>query len=812
MTNLSVLPFIATAAACDYKSEAIKPTEPVNGQGDNNKETPEQPKDNQTPPTTDNPKNDGSKEQPKENSGDKEKTPEGPKEETPKEDNTPSNPTDEKPTTPVDNASDKSEEPKTTIQKDKNNVFELVDEDKVIKFINDELGNSNISLERTLFLGSNKSLSFDNFSNVFKIRDEWTSEEIKFKKGFNRVRLNVIIERKKITIVYSFTDDSKEYSQVFEIKNPWVESTIESSNNNSNTPTPIENSNKPVEEPNNTSNENSDADEINGEEILIEDGSTLEVLKAEVDFAKSKNWDTIRLYIDEEETYFINGNSKSPKRIGLIKPGIQLEKLTVKSAGSKKYITATYTDNSVTLNYTYNNVEYSQGFGWGKIDQPSEEPVVVDENSSDSNTNGTDPSEAFDATNLFIVANEDNLKETIAKAKKYPNIRAFLQPQTEKFLYSKKEIFTLKPGADSSKLELESSGSSQYIQFNFKNGNKYDLEGAYNYDGKRYIQRIYLGEGPRVNTNNENQPSDVSGTSNTTGGTSTSNNPNNSGTTSDNSGTPVDLSISNSTHYEANSYYSSLQGKRGKELLESLYALQKSKTSRIGSYASLYDIYTRSFIDKYSENDGTIWDIYSENPSGPDPYYYTFEKRVGGGGSGKSGKNEGTGFNREHVIPQSWFGKVSPTVSDAHFIWPTDAKVNERRGNLPHFNVSNPSWTSQNGTKVGGGYSEPIDFFKGDVARAYFYFQATHRNGMATDNGRKVFTGVFPYFTDQFLNEYLSWSNNDPVDLSEVDRNNAIDNYYGGLRNPFIDYPNLPNLIWGDGSETFNDQGILVRN
>ncbi|TNK91418.1 hypothetical protein C4M98_06885, partial [Mycoplasmopsis pullorum] len=74
---------------------------------------------------------------------------------------------------------DKSEEPKTTIQKDKNNVFELVNEDKVIKFINDELGNSNISLERPLFLDSNKSLSFDNFSNVFKIRDEWTNEEIK---------------------------------------------------------------------------------------------------------------------------------------------------------------------------------------------------------------------------------------------------------------------------------------------------------------------------------------------------------------------------------------------------------------------------------------------------------------------------------------------------------------------------------------------------------------------------------------------------------------------------------------------------------
>jgi endonuclease I len=74
-------------------------------------------------------------------------------------------------------------------------------------------------------------------------------------------------------------------------------------------------------------------------------------------------------------------------------------------------------------------------------------------------------------------------------------------------------------------------------------------------------------------------------------------------------------------------------------------------------------------------------------------------------------------------------------VSDAHFITPTDGK-NGQRSNYPHGTVGSATWTSLNGSKVGqssvAGYSatvfEPIDEFKGDIARMYFYFVTRYEN------------------------------------------------------------------------------------
>ena len=65
-------------------------------------------------------------------------------------------------------------------------------------------------------------------------------------------------------------------------------------------------------------------------------------------------------------------------------------------------------------------------------------------------------------------------------------------------------------------------------------------------------------------------------------------------------------------------------------------------------------------------------------------------------------------------------------------------------------------------------------------------------------------------FHDKFLNCYYEWAKNDKVDQIEIDRNNDIaNNHYNGLRNPFIDYPNLPELIWGNKGLTFKNYGVL---
>ena len=68
--------------------------------------------------------------------------------------------------------------------------------------------------------------------------------------------------------------------------------------------------------------------------------------------------------------------------------------------------------------------------------------------------------------------------------------------------------------------------------------------------------------------------------------------------------------------------------------------------------------------------------------------------------------------------------------SDVHHVIPTDGYVNNRRGSYPFGEVSpsNYDWKSQNNSRLGpntfGSYSgivfEPIDEFKGDIARALY--------------------------------------------------------------------------------------------
>ena len=67
--------------------------------------------------------------------------------------------------------------------------------------------------------------------------------------------------------------------------------------------------------------------------------------------------------------------------------------------------------------------------------------------------------------------------------------------------------------------------------------------------------------------------------------------------------------------------------------------------------------------------------------------------------------------------------------SDLWILYPTDSKVNGYRANYPFGEVDAPTITSLNGSKVGPsvspGYAgtvfEPIDAYKGDMARSQFY-------------------------------------------------------------------------------------------
>lgn len=229
-------------------------------------------------------------------------------------------------------------------------------------------------------------------------------------------------------------------------------------------------------------------------------------------------------------------------------------------------------------------------------------------------------------------------------------------------------------------------------------------------------------------------------------------------------------------------------------------AVARTYGDLIGQYA-LTDIKPRE-VGSGSAN--VIWDIYSDLP-GPnnDPYNYTTTQNSCGSG-------EGTGWNREHSVPQSWFtGNTNPGPgTDYHHIFPTDCAVNSARGSFIYGEVAAANYTSQNGSKKGSsaiaGFSgevfEPINEYKGDVARAFLYFVTRYQSNMTSwsggSNGTQAMDPTtFPSVDVPYLKLMLQWHNQDPVSTKEIVRNNGGYDFQGN-RNPYVDRPELVDLVW----------------
>jgi endonuclease I len=233
-------------------------------------------------------------------------------------------------------------------------------------------------------------------------------------------------------------------------------------------------------------------------------------------------------------------------------------------------------------------------------------------------------------------------------------------------------------------------------------------------------------------------------------------------------------------------------------------------------YGALWTLFTHSaFRDNYYENDNSLLDMYSENPSGTDPYNFTSTTQQCGNYS-----SEGDCYNREHLVPQSYFDNYAtdPMKNDPFFVVPSDGKVNGDRGNFPFGKVGIATYTSQNGSKKGNGinsgyaqgYSgtvfEPIDEFKGDIARAFFYFATRYEEAMnnfyTTANAtscqaKNMFDGsTGRVFTNPFIDILVKWHTDDPVSPKEIAINNAVYYNHQNNRNPYIDHPEYVGMIW----------------
>ncbi len=239
-------------------------------------------------------------------------------------------------------------------------------------------------------------------------------------------------------------------------------------------------------------------------------------------------------------------------------------------------------------------------------------------------------------------------------------------------------------------------------------------------------------------------------------------------------------------------HYSGIDGKSSEALFNAVSVAANKGYKKI-SYDGLYTAYKTTDM-----KNGKIWDMYSDCG-------FSTGNKCG------SYKNECDCYNREHSVPQSWWGGgTSNQGSDIFHVIPTDGKVNGMRSNLPFGEVGSASYTSGNGCKVGtssfSGYTgkvfEPIDEYKGDLARGVLGAMTKWKGKWTESNGNIVFTGTYTESSNfglktYAMNLFLKWHREDPVSQKELDRNNGIEDTQGN-RNPFIDYPELVEYIWGN--------------
>lgn len=238
-------------------------------------------------------------------------------------------------------------------------------------------------------------------------------------------------------------------------------------------------------------------------------------------------------------------------------------------------------------------------------------------------------------------------------------------------------------------------------------------------------------------------------------------------------------------------YYNTALGKNGS-------ALQTELKNIIDNHTILSFPLWNSFGVADNKGGNILWDIYSDIPGGTPSYTYTI-------GSDQCGQynSEGDCYNHEHIWPKTYFNDVVPMTNDLHHLLPTDGWVNNKRSNFPVGEVTNTAWTGTNGSKTGtsnsyAGYNgnvfEPIDAYKGDVARIYFYMSTRYRGEDNAWQSWEMANGSV--LSSDAIQLLLQWHQNDTVSQKEIDRNNVVYALQGN-RNPFVDYPIFADCIWG---------------
>ena len=234
-------------------------------------------------------------------------------------------------------------------------------------------------------------------------------------------------------------------------------------------------------------------------------------------------------------------------------------------------------------------------------------------------------------------------------------------------------------------------------------------------------------------------------------------------------------------------YYAALEGLSGTALKQAVQdIIANPAVVHAHNYGDIIDILKTA--DQNPKNSNEVWLMYVEQSRSKLEFQDT-------------GINTGK-WNREHIYPQSRGGFTDGTESipDGINVWlPTNANdILAGHADAHHLRAEDGAENSLRSNKDYGltGYNGPsgtMGSWKGDVARSVFYM-AVRYNALSIVNGDIADTTVGQLGD---LASLLTWNTLDPSDDFEMNRNNYIYTWQVN-RNPFIDYPELANYIWGN--------------
>lgn len=243
-------------------------------------------------------------------------------------------------------------------------------------------------------------------------------------------------------------------------------------------------------------------------------------------------------------------------------------------------------------------------------------------------------------------------------------------------------------------------------------------------------------------------------------------------------------------------YYSSLKGKKGAELKTAIWKIIKN--AKVLSYGSGNGSTWWGFWSTDRDENGRFIDRYSSKSE--------WVKSTSQGAAG-------AGMNIEHSFPKSWWGGAKlQAYKDLYNLMPCEREINTKKNNYPMGKVV--SGDKGNGwTKVGNGddnklYWEPADPWKGDFARGYMYMATAYQdyNWEGTQAHQILQQGAYPTLQKWAYTLYIQWAKADKPDALEIKRNDDVAKIQKN-RNPYVDFPNLMEYVWGDSTNiAFNPE------